>query len=140
MSKIPQSLNGLRVLVVDDEADIRELITVVLESYGIRVKAVTSATAALAALKPFQPDVLICDIRMPDGNGRDLIRQIRALEAKEGGYLPATAITAYLEEEREESLKAGFEAHVHKFTQPSEWVEIIARLASLKHNSLDHPE
>ena len=114
MSQLPQSLQGLRVLVVDDDNDILEFITVVLESYGISVLAVASAAAALEVLKPFQPDVLVCDIRMPSGSGYDLIRQIRILEAKEGGHLPATAITAYQDEDWEESLKAGFEAHLHK--------------------------
>ena len=129
MTQMPQSLNGLRVLVVDDEADIREFITVVLESHGIRVQAVASAAAALEALEPFQPDVLVCDIRMPGGSGYDLMRQIRDLEAKEGGHLPAIAITAYQDEDWEESQKAGFEVHLHKFAQPSEWVEMVGQLA-----------
>lgn len=129
MTQTPESLNGLRVLVVDDEADIREFITVVLESHGMSVKAVANARSALEALELFQPDVLVCDLRMPGGSGYDLIRQIRELEAKQGGHLPATAITAYQDEDWEESQKAGFEAHLHKFAQPSEWVEIVARLA-----------
>ena len=129
MWRATDALNGLRVLVVDDEADIRELITVVLESHGMSVKAVASAAAAFEVLKSFQPDVLVCDIRMPGGSGYDLIRQIRDLEAKEGGHLPATAITAYQDEDWEKSLKAGFEAHLHKFAQPSEWVEIVKQMA-----------
>ncbi|WNN89059.1 response regulator [Gloeocapsopsis dulcis] len=129
MSQLPQSLDGLRVLVVDDEADIREFITVVLESYGISVKAVASAAAALEALEQFQPDVLVSDIRMPGGSGYNLIRQIRDLEAKQGGHLPAAAITAYLDEDWEKSLNAGYEAHLHKLAQPSEWVEMVAQLA-----------
>ena len=129
MTQISQSPNRLRVLVVDDEADIRELITVVLESHGMSVKAVASAAAALEALEPFQPDVLVCDIRMPGGSGYDLMRQIRDLEAKAGGHLPATAITAYQDEDWEESRQAGFEAHLHKFAQPGEWVAMIAKLA-----------
>lgn len=129
MLQSPQSVEGLRVLVVDDEADIREFITVVLESQGMSVKAVASAAAALEVLEPFQPDVVVCDIRMPGGSGYDLIRQIRELEAKEGGHLPATAITAYQDEDKEESLKAGFDALLHKFAQPNEWVELIAKLA-----------
>jgi CheY-like chemotaxis protein len=129
MAQLPRSLAGLRVLVVDDEADIRDFITVVLASDGIDVKTVDSAAAALEALEPFQLDVLICDIRMPGGSGYDLMRQIRDLEAKNGGHLPAAAITAYQDEVWEESLKAGFEAHLHKFAQPSEWVEMVAKLA-----------
>lgn len=139
MSQLPQSLDGLRVLVVDDEADIREFITVVLESYGVSVEAVASAAAALEALEQFRPDVLVSDIRMPGGSGYDLIRQIRDLEAEQGRHIPAAAITAYLDEEREKSLNAGYEAHLYKLAQPSEWVEMVAQLArqasSLKHNS-----
>ncbi|MEP0957392.1 response regulator [Microcoleus sp. FACHB-1515] len=130
MTQIPHSLVGLRVLVVDDEADIREFITVVLESHGMSVKAVASAATAFEVLEPFQPDVLVCDIRMPGGSGYDLMRQIRDLEAKQGGHLPAIAITAYQDEDWEESLKAGFEAHLHKFAQPIEWIETIAQFAS----------
>lgn len=133
--QLPQSFDGLRVLVVDDEADIREFMMAVLEGHGISVKAVANARAALEALEPFQPDVLVCDLRMPGESGYDLIRQIRDLEAKQGGYLPATAITAYQDEDWQESRKAGFEAHLHKFAQPSEWVEIIARLANLRSTS-----
>lgn len=141
ISKLPPSLDGLRVLVVDDEADIREFITAVLESYGISVRAVASTAAALEALKQFGPDVLVSDIRMPGGSGYDLIRQIRDLEASQGGHLPAAAITAYQDEDREKSLNAGYEAHLHKFAQPSEWVEMVAQLARQasrpEHHSLD---
>lgn len=134
MSQLPQSLDGLRVLAVDDDTDIREFITVVLESYGMSVLAVANAAAALKVLEQFQPDVLVCDIWMPGGSGYDLIRQLRDLEAKEGGHLPATAITAYQDEGWEESRKAGFDAHLHKFAQPGEWGETIAKLAGQASN------
>lgn len=129
MSQLPQPLDGLQVLVVDDEADIREFITAVLEAQGIGVRAVASVAAALETLKQFRPDVLLSDIRMPGENGYHLIRQIRALEAEQGGHLPAAALTAYLDEDREKSLQAGFEAHLYKLVQPNEWVETVAQLA-----------
>ncbi len=129
--QLPQSLDGLRVLVVDDEANIREFITIVLESSGIAVKAVASAAEALEEIDSFHPDVLLSDIRMPGGDGYNLIRQIRAKEAREGKHLRAGAITAYLEEDREKAVGAGFEAHLHKLAPPSEWVEMVARLARL---------
>ncbi|HEY9858274.1 MAG TPA: response regulator [Candidatus Obscuribacterales bacterium] len=132
--QLPHSLDGLRVLVVDDEADIREFITAVLESSGIGVKAVASAAAALEELERFHPDVLVSDIRMPNGDGYSLIRQIRALEAGQGGHIPAAAITAYLDEDREKSLKAGFEAHLHKLAQPREWIEMVLQLAGQASN------
>ncbi|MBD1846687.1 response regulator [Cyanobacteria bacterium FACHB-63] len=129
MLQLPQSLDGLRVLVVDDEADIREFITAVLESHGISVRAVSSAAIALEELERFRPNVLLSDLRMPGGDGYSLIQRIRGLEAKQGGHLPAAAITAYLEEDREKSLQAGFEAYLHKLAQPIEWVELITQLA-----------
>jgi len=141
MPSLPQSLDGLRVLVVDDEADAREFITAALESRGISVTAVASAAAALKALEQFPPDVLVSDIRMPGGNGYSLIQQIRALEAKQGGHIPAAAITAYLGEDREKALTSGFEAHLHKLAQPSELIKMVAQLAgrasSPKHDSLN---
>ncbi|WP_416668522.1 response regulator [Egbenema bharatensis] len=127
--QLPQSLDGLQILLVDDEADAREFITAVLESYGVGVRAVDSAAAALEELKQFRPDVLMSDIRLPGSDGYSLIRQIRALEVEQGGHLPAAAITAYLDEDRARALTAGFEAHLYKLSQPSEWVEVVARLA-----------
>ncbi len=129
LTLLPQSLDGLQVLVIDDEADIREFIRTILETQGIRVTAVASAAAALEELGKFHPDVLISDIRMPGGDGYSLIRQIRALEVEQGGHIPAAAITAYLEEERAKSISAGFEWHLHKLAQPTEWIEMVAQLA-----------
>jgi PAS domain S-box-containing protein len=139
--QVPYSLDGLKVLVVDDELDAREFITVVLESHGIQVTAVGSVTDALEVLKQFQPDVLISDLRMPVRDGYSLIHQLRELETQSGWHLPAAAITAYLEEDREKALTAGFEAHWHKLAQPSELIEMIAQLANQaprsEPNSLD---
>lgn len=129
LTSLPQSLDGLQVLVVDDEADIREFIKTVLETQGIRVRTVASAAAALEELKQFYPDVLVSDIRMPGGDGYSLIQQIRALESGQAGYIPAAAMTAYLEEDRAKSISAGFEWHLHKFSQPTEWIEMVAQLA-----------
>lgn len=126
---LPQSLDGLRVLVVDDEADIREFMMTVLEVHGIEVKTVASAAAALAALDQFHPNVLLSDLRMPDGDGYSLIRQIRALEGETGIHLPAAAMTAYLEEDREQAMNAGFEVYLHKLAQPTEWVGLVIQLA-----------
>ncbi|MEP0889819.1 MULTISPECIES: hypothetical protein [unclassified Leptolyngbya] len=67
---------------------------------------------------------------MPGGDGYTLIRQVRAMELKQGRPIPAAAITAYLGEDREKALAAGFEAHLHKLAQPDEWVEIVAQLAT----------
>ncbi|KAB8332753.1 response regulator [Scytonema tolypothrichoides VB-61278] len=125
----PLSLDGLQVLIVDDEADAREFITAVLEAHGICVTAVATAAEALEALQQFRPDVLVSDIRMPDENGYSLIRKVRELEAEKGWHIPTAALTAYLAEDREKALTAGFESHLHKLAPPEELVEMVARLA-----------
>lgn len=129
MSRLSQSLDGLQVLVVDDEADARDFIVAALKSYGIGVRAVASATAALEELKRFRPDVLVSDIRMPGEDGYSLIRQIRSLETGQEWHLPAVAITAYLDEDREKALSAGFKAYFHKLSQPIELIEMVVQLA-----------
>ncbi len=126
---LPSSLDGLQVLIVDDEADAREFISAVLESHGMRVTTVATAAAALEVLEQFRPDVLVSDIRMPDENGYSLIRKIRELEAEKGWHIPAAALTAYLAEDREKAISAGFESHLHKLAQPKELIEMVARLA-----------
>jgi PAS domain S-box-containing protein len=126
---VPQALDGLQVLVVDDEADAREFITAVLESHGVRVRAVSTAAAALEALEKFHPNVLISDIRMPDEDGYSLISKVRELEAKTGWHIPAAALSAYLGEDREKALAAGFESHLHKLAQPTELIEMVTRLS-----------
>ncbi len=128
-SQIPQPLDGLQVLVVDDDMDVREFVTMVLETHGIGVRTVASAAAALEELERFRPDVLISDLRMPGEDGYSLIRRIREREAEQGGHLPAAAITAYLDEDKAKAIAAGFEAHLHKLVQPSEWVKMVAQLA-----------
>ena len=125
---LPYALDGLRVLVADDEAGIGTFITALLESHGIEVKVVTSAAAALKEIEQFQPDILLSDIRLPGRDGYDLIRQIRALEARQGRHIPAAAITAYLDEDREKALSAGFEAYWYKLSQPTELVEVVIQL------------
>lgn len=129
MSPLPYALDGLRVLVVDDEAGICTFITALLESHGIGVKAVTSSAAALKEIEQFQPDVLLSDIRMAGGDGYDLIRQIRALETRQGRHIPAAALTAYLDEDREKAFNAGYEAYWYKLSQPTELVEVVVQLA-----------
>lgn len=132
---LPQSLDGLQVLVVDDEVDVREFIAAVLEAYGVRVTAVATAAAALESLEQFHPDVLVSDIRMPQEDGYSLIRKVRQLEAEQGWHIPMAALTAYLAEDREKALSAGFEAHLHKLAQPSELIEMVAQLAGRAPNA-----
>lgn len=126
----PLALDGLRVLVVDDELDARELIATVLGQCGAEVKAVASAIEALAVLEQFQPQVLVSDIGMPGEDGYTLIRKLRALEAEQGGQIPAVALTAYARaEDRTQALLAGFQLHVPKPVDPSELAVVVGKLA-----------
>ena len=127
------SLDGLSVLVVDDEADALEVLTLLLEERGARVTAVESAEAALDALKKHVPDVLVSDVGMPGVDGHQLIRRLRALPENEGGQVPAVALTAYATAlDSAKALAAGFTRHVTKPVVPSELVAIIAALAEVK--------
>jgi CheY-like chemotaxis protein len=127
------TLEGLQVLVVDDNDDSLELVKIILEEYGIQVVTTASASEALAALIQFKPDILISDIAMPLEDGYCLIRQIRNFSPKHGGLIPAIALTAcVLEEERTRALEAGFQIHLPKPVDPDELVAVIALLAEQK--------
>jgi len=125
-------LDGLLVLVVDDEADVREAIALMLKQCGAEVLAATSTDEALKILTKEagrRPDVLLCDIRMPDDDGYTLIRRVRALEAERGGRILAAAVTAYAkEEDRSQALSAGFQLHVSKPVNPAHLVAGVANL------------
>ncbi|WP_413201241.1 PAS domain S-box protein [Nostoc piscinale] len=123
------NLSDIKVLMVDDEPDIRDLITFILHDYGVAVTAVTSATAALAELSQSLPDILISDIGMPDVDGYMLIRQIRQLTPEQGGNVPAIALTAYAGEiNQQQALTAGFQLHIPKPVDPDALVKAIASL------------
>jgi two-component system CheB/CheR fusion protein len=129
--RIP-SLDGLQILVVDDEADTRDLLKFMLQKYGAEVLTAASAREALAALRenPSRYDVLISDIGMPEENGYFLIRQVRALAAEAGGKIPAAALTAYASpQEEERAIEAGFQSHIAKPIKPVQLGLIIANLA-----------
>lgn len=131
MVDIP-SLAGVRVLVVDDELDMRQLFTTMLEQYGVEAIAAASATEALSMLtaNPDRYDVLLCDIGMPEQDGYWLIRQIRALSAEGGGQIPAAAVTAYASDrDRQEATELGFQIHVAKPVEPAQLASIVAVLA-----------
>ena len=125
----PPALEGLRVLVVDDENDARQLIAHVLEQCQATVKAVSSVAAAIAALSEFKPDVLVSDIGMPHEDGYALIRKIRALSPEDGGRVPAAALTAYARsEDRTRALAAGYQMHLPKPVEPGELALVVASL------------
>ncbi|MHC5774134.1 hybrid sensor histidine kinase/response regulator [Nostoc sp.] len=122
-------LDDLRVLIVDDEAEARHLLTRILRQYGTQVIAAASASEALLALQEFKPHVLVSDIGMPQEDGYTLIRKVRALSTDEGGRIPAVALTAYARaEDRTQVLLAGFQLHVPKPVNPGELAAVIANL------------
>lgn len=123
-------LDGIRVLVVDDQADTRELVESLLSERGAVVLQAASAAEALSTIETTYVDVLLSDIGMPDTSGYELIRRVRERERAHGGRLPAVALTAYAgREARELALTAGFEQHVTKPITPADLVEIVAKAA-----------
>ncbi|MDB5297380.1 MAG: sensor hybrid histidine kinase [Phycisphaerales bacterium] len=121
---------GVRVLVVDDESDARELVRVLLAECGAVVTTAGSAAEALDRFAADRPDVLVSDIGMPGEDGYALIRRVRALGPDHGGRVPALALTAYARsEDRVRAVLAGFQSHVAKPVEPSELITMIASLA-----------
>jgi PAS domain S-box-containing protein len=126
---VPPQLAGLKVLVVDDETDTRQLIRAILESCSVQVGEAASVAEAIAALEQEIPDVVISDLGMPVEDGYVLIRKIRALPAARGGSVPVLALTAFTRaEDRQAALKAGFTLHLPKPVDPAELVAVMAGL------------
>jgi hypothetical protein len=123
------NLNGIRVLVVDDEPDMREFVAFVLEESGAQVTATTSAAEALKALEQSTFDLLLSDIGMPEMDGYMLMQQVRGLAAERGGEIAAIALTAYAGDlNQQKALSAGFQAHISKPVEPEELVREILNL------------
>ena len=119
-------LSGIKVLVVDDHADARELIRRVLEDCAADVLTAGTADEAIDLVRAQRPDVLISDIGMPDVDGFELLRRVRALGPSQGGNVPAIALTAFARsEDRTRALRAGFLVHVSKPVDPSELVATV---------------
>jgi signal transduction histidine kinase len=125
----PDGLDGVRVLVVEDEIDARELLTVLLEAAGLEVHSASSAAAARDELYVFTPDVIVSDIGMPDEDGYSLIRSIRTFPRSEVRNIPALALTAFARaEDRTRALTDGFNLHLTKPADPSKLLNEIATL------------
>jgi CheY-like chemotaxis protein len=128
-----KELYGLKILVVDDDVDTRELIEWVLKRVGAEVTSVGSAQEALEAVEREKPHVMVSDLAMPQEDGYALIRKIRALPPERGGRIPAIALTAHsLVQDRLQSLRAGFQSHVPKPVVPEELVEVVASVIHLR--------
>ncbi|MBH8577934.1 PAS domain S-box protein [Nostocaceae cyanobacterium CENA369] len=131
----PRLLADMQILVVDDEPDIRDLVSFILQEYGVQVTAVTSAKEALQSLSESIPDVLISDIGMPEVDGYMLMRQVRQRSPQQGGQIPAIALTAYAGEiNQQQALAAGFHLHVSKPVDPEVLVKAIASLTNPEQN------
>ena len=125
-------LQGMHVLVVEDDTDGRELIAMVLTEAGAHVTAVGTAPAALEAVLRIRPDILVSDIGLPGEDGFALIRKVRALSAEQGGQIPAVALTAYASrDDTARALAAGFHAHVAKPVDPADLAAAVVRVAAL---------
>jgi PAS domain S-box-containing protein len=123
------NLDGLRVLLVDDESDIRDFLGVSLRQYGAHVTTLGSAEEAVSALQQERPDVLVSDIGLPGDDGYALIRRVRALAPESGGQVPAVALTAYAKgEDTTRALSAGYQVHVPKPVEPLELATVVATL------------
>ncbi len=122
-------LSDTQILVVDDEPDIRDLITFILQDYGVEVTPVASAQEALQALSESIPNILISDIGMPKTDGYMLMREVRARSPQQGGLVPAIALTAYAGEmNQQQALAAGFQMHISKPVDPDVLVKAIVDL------------
>jgi CheY-like chemotaxis protein len=126
------SLKGIRVFIVEDEPDTREFLERFLTTCGATVDAVSTAAEALAMLPRCEADILVSDIGLPDMDGYDLMQQVRRMEPKNCGAIPAIALTAYARtEDRTRAFRAGYQAHLAKPLEPTELVATIASFVEL---------
>ena len=125
-------LDGLRVLVVDDEDDARQLVATVLRDQGAEVRVAGNGAEAIDAFRASKPDVLVSDIGMPDMDGYALIRRIRALSPADGGRTPAVALTAFARaDDAERAFAAGYQRHIAKPIEPSQLATLVANLGGI---------
>jgi CheY-like chemotaxis protein len=123
-------IHGVRILVVDDDEDAREMLREVLANAGAVVDTAGSAAEGVDALKRLKPDVLVSDIGMPSEDGYSFLRRVRRLSPTEGGAIPAVALTAYArEEDRVKALSAGYTTHVTKPVTPEVLTGAVANVA-----------
>jgi PAS domain S-box-containing protein len=123
------NLNGIKILVVDDETDSRELVKFIVEQAGAEVIAADGAKQALTTLTQWLPNILISDIGMPEMNGYMLLQQVRTLAPQQGGQIPAIALTAYAGDyNKQQAIAAGFQGHIAKPIEPINLLKAIKDL------------
>ena len=124
-------LKGVKILIVEDDTDTRELLRILLQGDGGRVTATASVLEAISAYDQSPPDVIIADIGMPEYNGYALIGRVRARDREHGKVTPAIALTAYAtSSDRDTVLSAGFQVHMPKPFEPDKLISVIADLAA----------
>lgn len=129
LAKDESSLNGVKAIVLDDEADARELLKFTLEQSGAQVACVSETAAAYQLLETFRPDIIISDIGMPDEDGYSFLRRVRSLPDTQLSQVPAIALTAYArEQDRQTALKVGYGEHIPKPFDPNEVVDAVREL------------
>jgi signal transduction histidine kinase/ActR/RegA family two-component response regulator len=129
-AKESDRIRGVRILIVDDDADARELLRRLLEDCGAQVALSESSAAAIEIIRKGQLDLVVSDIGMPGEDGYALIRRVRALPAEEGGKVPALALTAYARaEDRVKAIRAGYQMHVPKPVDPAELIAMVASMS-----------
>jgi len=125
-----ERLDGVRVLVVEDDADTRDLVATVLAQSGAVTFTAANARDGISMAPRVRPDVLVCDLAMPDQDGLAAVRAVKAWAAEAGVALPALALTAYARaEDRDQALAVGFDVYLSKPVEPSELVRAVVRLA-----------
>ncbi|AFZ15374.1 PAS/PAC sensor hybrid histidine kinase [Crinalium epipsammum PCC 9333] len=129
-SNISIKLNELHILVVDDEPDALNLLTVVFAEYGAKVTTAASASQAIELIKSLQPDILISDIGMPNEDGYSLVKKVRELESQQAREIPAIALTAYVtKEDNKQAISSGFQMHLSKPVDTNALITAVAKLA-----------
>lgn len=129
-------LKGVRVLLVEDDDDSRDMLVTILGFHGAEVAAAVTAAEGLEVLRDFQPQILISDVGLPKEDGYDLIRKVRALPADEGGLVPALALTGYVSvQDRSAALAAGFQEHLPKPVETDKLIDLVSRLLAPEANT-----
>jgi len=129
-------LEGVRILLVDDEQDAREVVSEILRRFNAEVSVAASVAEAMDQMGSYRPDVIISDIAMPDADGYDFLRRVRALPPEQGGLTPAIALTAYARPvDRILTLESGFQSHLAKPIEPR---TLVHQIVSLKVTSDVH--